>query len=85
MDNGYFKTGDIAEFDKDGWLYVYGRTEDLIHIEKNIFRPNELEDVILLHPLVKNVAAISNGKELIACVVKKPFTNLAPQALLSLV
>lgn len=83
LEQGFFSTGDVAEFDEDGWLYVYGRVDDLIRMEKATFRPNELEDVLLIHPLVENVIVVSNGRELVACVVKKTQSGLAPEGLLA--
>ncbi|KAJ8971161.1 hypothetical protein NQ314_000848 [Rhamnusium bicolor] len=67
VENGFFKTGDMAMYDEDGWIYLKGRIEDLIKIENYLFCPIELEDVILAHPYVKDVVVIGNNKDVLAC------------------
>nr|CAH7766200.1 unnamed protein product [Callosobruchus chinensis] len=70
MEKGFFKTGDVAMVDEDGWLYVKGRTDDLISVDGFKFSPLDLEEVILNHPAVKDVVVIGNDKEVIALVKK---------------
>nr|CAI5821418.1 unnamed protein product [Callosobruchus analis] len=55
MEKGFFKTGDLAMVDEDGWLYVKGRTDDLINLDGCKLSPLDLEEVILTHPAVKDV------------------------------
>nr|CAI5830334.1 unnamed protein product [Callosobruchus analis] len=66
MEKGFFKTGDLAMVDEDGWLYVKGRTDDLINLDGCKLSPLDLEEVILTHPAVKDVCVIGNDKEVIA-------------------
>nr|CAH7720234.1 unnamed protein product [Callosobruchus chinensis] len=71
MEKGFFKTGDVAMVDEDGWLYVKGRADDLISVDGFKFSPLDLEEVILNHPAVKDVVVIGNDKEVIALVKKQ--------------
>ena len=55
-DDGWFKTGDIGEHDPDGYLRLVGRARDLIITGGLNVYPREVEDVLLEHPGVAEVA-----------------------------
>ncbi len=56
--DGWLKTGDIAAMDKKGFFRIMDRKKDMILVSGfNVF-PNEIEDVIGMHPGVLEVAAI---------------------------
>jgi long-chain acyl-CoA synthetase len=58
FDGGWFRTGDIARRDTDGYLYLLDRRKDMILVSGfNVF-PNEIEDVVALHPGVLEAAAV---------------------------
>ena len=59
LDDGYFwKEGTTGYLDEDGFLYITGRIKDMIISGGlNIF-PDEIENVILRHPKVEDVAVI---------------------------
>lgn len=82
MERGYFKTGDTAMYDQDGWLYIQGRIEDIIIINNQRIFFMELENVILSHPFVKDVAIIGDNKTVLACVVRKSDTHLTTDRLM---
>jgi malonyl-CoA/methylmalonyl-CoA synthetase len=55
-DDGWFRTGDIGEFDTDGYLRLVGRARDLIITGGLNVYPREVEDALLEHPAVTEVA-----------------------------
>lgn len=54
--DGWFRTGDIGEFDPDGYLRLVGRARDLIITGGLNVYPREVEDALLEHPAVAEVA-----------------------------
>jgi acyl-CoA synthetase (AMP-forming)/AMP-acid ligase II len=54
----WFHTGDLGYFDKDGLLYISGRSKDMIISGGENVYPTEIEDVISTHPAVSQVAVI---------------------------
>ena len=58
FEGGWFRTGDIARRDADGYLFLLDRRKDMILVSGfNVF-PNEIEDVVSLHPGVLEAAAV---------------------------
>jgi acyl-CoA synthetase (AMP-forming)/AMP-acid ligase II len=55
---GWFPTNDGGELDADGYLYVTGRLDDVIVRGGENISPGEIEDVMLAHPDVRDVAVI---------------------------
>jgi malonyl-CoA/methylmalonyl-CoA synthetase len=55
-DDGWFRTGDIGELDGDGYLRLVGRARELIITGGLNVYPREVEDVLLEHPAVAEVA-----------------------------
>ena len=56
--DGWFKTGDIAIIDPDGFTRIVDRKKDMIIVSGFNVYPNEIEDVVMNHPQVANCAAI---------------------------
>jgi malonyl-CoA/methylmalonyl-CoA synthetase len=54
--DGWFRTGDIGELDGDGYLRLVGRARELIITGGLNVYPREVEDVLLEHPAVAEVA-----------------------------
>jgi long-chain acyl-CoA synthetase len=57
-DDGYFITGDIAVEETDGYLRIVDRAKDMINVSGFNVYPNEIEDIVTLHPQVVECAAI---------------------------
>ncbi|MOA11574.1 Long-chain-fatty-acid--CoA ligase [compost metagenome] len=55
---GWFKTGDIAVIDPDGFTRIVDRKKDMIIVSGFNVYPNEIEEVVMSHPQVANCAVI---------------------------
>lgn len=74
--DGYFRTGDIAFMDEEGFFKIVDRKKDMILVSGFNVYPNEIEDVVSHHPKVFEVAAIGvpdekSGELVKIFVVKK--------------
>lgn len=56
--NGCFHTGDVAKIDEQGWCYIVDRKKDLINVSGFKVWPRDVEDVLYLHPGVKEAAVV---------------------------
>ncbi|ANA33979.1 AMP-binding protein [Ralstonia mannitolilytica] len=56
--DGWFSTGDIGVMDANGYIRLIDRKKDMILVSGFNVYPNEIEDVVALHPEVLEVAAI---------------------------
>lgn len=54
----FLRSGDLGRFDADGYLYIVGRTKDMILSGGVNVYPIDIEDVFMRHPEVLEVAAI---------------------------
>ncbi|MDQ0774223.1 long-chain acyl-CoA synthetase [Streptomyces aurantiacus] len=76
-EDGWFRTGDLARRDEDGWYYIVDRAKDMIIRGGFNVYPREIEEVLMTHPAVSLVAVIgvphsSHGEEVKALVVLRP-------------
>ncbi len=56
--NGWFRTGDLGHMDEEGFVYITGRASDMyISGGSNIY-PREIEEKILTHPGIAEVAVL---------------------------
>ncbi|MFL6610601.1 MAG: long-chain-fatty-acid--CoA ligase FadD2 [Pseudomonas sp.] len=55
---GWFKSGDIAVIDPDGFVRIVDRKKDMIIVSGFNVYPNEIEDVVMAHPKVASCAVI---------------------------
>jgi malonyl-CoA/methylmalonyl-CoA synthetase len=62
-DAGWFRTGDLGSFDDDGYLRILGRSKELIISGGLNVYPREVEDVLLSHPSVDEVAVVGTPSE----------------------
>ncbi|MDI6100099.1 long-chain fatty acid--CoA ligase [Actinoplanes sp. NEAU-A12] len=75
--DGWFRTGDLARRDKDGFYYIVDRAKDMIIRGGFNVYPREIEEVLLTHEAVSLAAVIgvphpSHGEEVKAFVILKP-------------
>ncbi len=59
----WFRTGDIGIMDEDGFFKIVDRKKDMIIVSGFNVYPNEIEEVIVAHPKVLEVAAIGIADE----------------------
>ncbi|TRW79643.1 long-chain fatty acid--CoA ligase [Mycolicibacterium sp. 018/SC-01/001] len=81
--DGWFPTRDIAMLDSEGFLFIGGRSDDTIIRGGENIAPAELEDVLVEHPGVREVAVVGVdddhwGQIIVAVVV--PSTSPPPEA-----
>lgn len=57
-DDGWFRTGDLARIDADGWLTIVGRKKDVIIRGGENIATAELEAVLEAHPAVAQAAVV---------------------------
>ena len=57
-EDGFFKTGDIGTLNKGGFLAIVDRKKDMILVSGFNVYPNEIEDVVSLHPDIIEAACI---------------------------
>lgn len=59
LKNGWFNTGDLGYLDQDGYLYITGRSKEVINRGGEIISPMEVEEEVTSHPDVVTCAAFS--------------------------
>jgi fatty-acyl-CoA synthase len=86
--NGWFRTGDFGYLDGQGFLYITGRVSDMyISGGSNVY-PREIEEKVLAHPAVAEVAIVGVPDDLwgetgVAVCVLRPNARLNEQELLT--
>jgi len=72
--NGWLYTGDLGHMDAEGYLYLVGRKKNLIISRGQNIYPEEIEEIMLDHPTVKELRVMGEahdvmGEKVMACVV----------------
>jgi 2,3-dihydroxybenzoate-AMP ligase len=75
--DGYFRTGDLAKIDEQGYVSITGRKKDIIRRGGETIIPSEIENILYSHPDIKDVAVVGMpdpqmGERACAYVVPKP-------------
>ncbi|MFA4968230.1 MAG: long-chain-fatty-acid--CoA ligase [Sulfuritalea sp.] len=86
MADGFLRTGDVAMMDSSGYVKIVDRKKDMILVSGFNVYPNEIEDVLAMHPGVLESAAVGvpdpNSGEAVKIYVVKKDPNLTEAALL---
>ncbi|MDK8511308.1 AMP-binding protein [Corynebacterium bovis] len=74
---GFYRTGDLVRLRQDGAVMVTGRVKDQINRAGEKISPTEVENVILTHPAVRDVAVVPVtddrlGERIVAFVIPNP-------------
>jgi long-chain acyl-CoA synthetase len=77
IDRGWFKTGDVATRDEDGFYFIVDRKKDMIIRGGFNVYPREVEEVLYGHPAVAEAAVVGvpherHGEEIKAVIALKP-------------
>jgi cyclohexanecarboxylate-CoA ligase len=79
--DGFFRTGDLAVMDAEGFLRITGRLKDVIIRKGENLSAKGIEDELAAHPAVADVAVVGvpdteRGERVCACVVVRPGATL---------
>lgn len=82
----WFRTGDVGYLDADGYLFLVGRTKELINRGGEKVSPVEIDEVLLGHPAVSEACAFGlpsdkYGEEVFAAVVLRAGAAATPDEL----
>jgi long-chain acyl-CoA synthetase len=85
-DGGWFRSGDVGQFDEDGYLYIVDRIKDMIITGGENVYPKEVEEVIFKRPEVQECAVIGVpdrewGERVTAYIIPKPGKEIDEKAL----
>lgn len=75
---GWFRTGDIGHQDSKGNLFITGRAKDLIKYKGFQIAPDELEQILLSHEAVTDVAVVGFQEDKSKGEVPRAFIVLSP-------
>jgi long-chain acyl-CoA synthetase len=84
--DGWFRTGDLARIDEDGYYFIVDRKKEMIIRGGYNVYPREIEEVLHEHPAVAEAAVIGIphpelGEEVCAAVSLKPGASATPEEL----
>ena len=61
---GWFHAGDIAYMDEDGYAYIVDRKKDMINVGGEKVFPSEVEDMMMVHPKIRDLVIVGIPDEL---------------------
>jgi long-chain acyl-CoA synthetase len=84
--DGWFRTGDLARVDEDGYFFIVDRKKEMIIRGGYNVYPREIEEVLYEHPAVAEAAVVGIahdqlGEEVGAAVALKPAATATPEEL----
>ncbi len=73
--DGWLDTGDLGHLDQDGYLFLAGRSDDVINRGGEKIYPREIEDVLLAQPGVRSAAVVSAHDDVLG---ERPVAYVVP-------
>ena len=75
--DGWFRTGDLGQFDRAGNLKIVGRLKEMINRGGKKFFPREIEEILYTHPKILHAAIVGIpdprlGERNCLCVIPRP-------------
>ncbi len=74
-DDGWLDTGDLGYLDTDGYLFLVGRSDDVINRGGEKIYPREIEEILLAQPGVRSAAVIGAVDEVLG---ERPVAYVVP-------
>jgi len=68
--NGWLHTGDLAHQDADGYIYIDGRSSEMIKTGANRISPKEIEEIITEIPQVQEAVVVGVPDEILGQIIK---------------
>jgi long-chain acyl-CoA synthetase len=84
--DGWFRTGDMARVDEDGYFFIVDRKKDVVIRGGYNVYPREVEEVLYEHPAVAEAAVLGTphpelGEDVVAVVALEPGSTATPKEL----
>jgi len=86
--DGFYTSGDGGYKDEDGYVFVMGRTDDVINVAGHRLSTGEMEEIVAAHPAVAECAVIGiaeqlKGQEPVGLVILKDGVDISDEQLAS--
>ena len=75
-DEGWLDTGDLGYLDADGYLFLAGRSDDVINRGGEKIYPREIEEILLAQPGVRSAAVVGLADEVLG---ERPVAYVVPE------
>ena len=75
--DGWLDTGDLGYLDADGYLFLVGRSDDVINRGGEKIYPREIEEILLAQPGVRSAAVVGAADEVLG---ERPVAYVVPDA-----
>lgn len=77
FEDGYFKTGDLGELDKDGFLYITGRKKETFKTSGGKYvNPSKIESELKKSAFIEQIMVIGEGEKMPAAIIQANFELL---------
>ncbi|MBM9602799.1 long-chain-fatty-acid--CoA ligase [Desulfopila inferna] len=89
LEDGWLRTGDVATMDEDGYFFIVDRIKDMVISGGFNVYPREIDEIIYLHPQVKEVSSVgiphpTRGEQVKSFVVLMEGADVTAEELLDL-